>query len=138
MKLDWDLIRVIMAHAEAETLEKFLKDAEGLSKWKEGQTLSERINSRQPQEVAVVLRHLKLLISGGYLEGVFVNVDSNGCYSCGINSPEITLEGYELLETLRVDGFIDRLADYAKKEAVPLTLKTIGKISSALISGTLA
>ena len=42
MKLDWNLMRTILAHVEAETIEEFVEDAESMAKWKDGQLLSKR------------------------------------------------------------------------------------------------
>ena len=63
MRLDWSLIRTILAHVEAETIKEFLQDADGISQWREGQLLSERLEDKQNPAQAVVLRHIKLLAS---------------------------------------------------------------------------
>ena len=33
MKLDWNLMRTILAHVEAETIEEFVNDANNLDEW---------------------------------------------------------------------------------------------------------
>ena len=45
MKRDWDLIRVILAHVESETLPEFLADLENQKKWIEGQFFSEQMKN---------------------------------------------------------------------------------------------
>lgn len=67
MRLDWNLIRTILAHVEAETIKEFLEDADSISQWKEGQLLSERLESRQNPAQVIVLRHIKLLSSANYV-----------------------------------------------------------------------
>ena len=62
MKLDWNLMRTILAHVEAETIEEFVNDANNLDEWKEGQLLSERRNRDQDASIRVVFSHIKLLI----------------------------------------------------------------------------
>lgn len=134
MKLDWNLMRTILGHVEAETLEDFLKDAEGLSKWKEGQLLSEHLNSKNKPEVRVVIKHIKLLEDGGFIQGVSIRQSSDGFLSVGLSEdPSLTLKGYSLLESLRSEGFLKKLQAFAKEKSVPLTIETIGAIISAAL-----
>lgn len=65
MKQDWDLLRVLLAAIESETLAAFLKDAEKVEAWKEGQLLSERNKAKQNAGLRIVLLHLKMLIDDG-------------------------------------------------------------------------
>lgn len=127
MRLDWHLMRTILAHVEAETLEDFVKDAESLTQWKEGQLLSDRYGKENP-EVRVVFRHINLLVEGGYLTGVKVQGSQ-----LSLNFPELTLAGYDLLETLRNEGFMKKLTDYMKKNSVPLTFETLPKLVSLVL-----
>lgn len=60
MKLDWNLMRVILAHIESETIKEFLDDANSLSEWKEGQLLSDRRDQKQDPSVRVVYSHTKI------------------------------------------------------------------------------
>lgn len=138
MKLDWNLMRTILAHVESETIGKFLDDAEGLSRWKEGQLLSERQNAKQPPEVRVVLFHLKLLTEGGYISGIGVQESVTGFYMIvGGSNPTLTLDGFSLLESLRTTGFVDRLKAFAKEKAVPLTFETLKAVMTACVSSAL-
>ena len=61
MKLDWNLMRTILAHVEAETIEEFVNDANNLDEWKEGQLLSERRNRDQDASIRVVFSHIRKL-----------------------------------------------------------------------------
>ena len=130
MKLDWNLMRTILAHVEDETIEEFVNDANNLDEWKEGQLLSERRNRDQDASIRVVFSHIKLLVDSGYIEGLHVTESADGHFQIGIAAnPSLTLDGYSLLET----GFVDKLKAFAKEKTVPLTLGTIKLISAAAI-----
>lgn len=134
MKLDWNLMRTILAHVEAETIEEFVNDANNLDEWKEGQLLSERRNRDQDASIRVVFSHIKLLVDGGYIDGLHVTESVDGHFQIGIAAnPSLTLDGYSLLETVRTKGFVDKLKAFAKEKTVPLTLGTIKLISAAAI-----
>ena len=134
MKLDWNLMRVILAHIESETIKEFLDDANSLSEWKEGQLLSARRDQKQDPSVRVVYSHIKLLAKGDYIEGLHVQESLDGFFDIGISAnPSLTLNGYALLETLRTNGFIDKLRAFAKEKSVPLTFETFKLVSAALL-----
>lgn len=134
MKLDWNLMRVILAHIESETIKEFLNDANSLSEWKEGQILSDRRDQKQEPSVRVVYSHIKLLAEGGYIEGLHVQESLDGFFDIGISAnPSLTLDGYALLETLRTNGLIDKLRAFAKEKSVPLTFETFKLVSAALL-----
>lgn len=134
MKLDWNLMRVILAHIESETIKEFLDDANSLSEWKEGQLLSDRRDQKQDPSVRVVYSHIKLLAEGGYIEGLHVQESLDGFFDIGISAnPSLTLNGYALLETLRTTGFVDKLRAFAKEKSVPLTFETFKLVSAALL-----
>ncbi|WP_418940218.1 DUF2513 domain-containing protein [Parasutterella sp.] len=126
MRLDWNLIRTILAHVEAETIKEFLEDADSISQWKEGQLLSERLESRQNPAQVVVLRHIKLLSSANYVENIEIKESADGFFSFAYEGePSLTFEGYSLLESLRTDNFIGKLKKYAKEKGVPLTIENV-------------
>lgn len=134
MKLDWNLMRVILAHIESETIKEFLNDANSLSEWKEGQLLSDRRDQKQDPSVRVVYSHINLLAKGGYIEGLHVQESLDGFFDIGISAnPSLTLDGYALLETLRTNGFVDKLRAFAKEKSVPLTFETFKLVSAALL-----
>lgn len=127
-------MRVILAHIESETIKEFLDDANSLSEWKEGQLLSDRRDQKQDPSVRVVYSHIKLLAKGDYIEGLHVQESLDGFFDIGISAnPSLTLNGYALLETLRTNGFIDKLRAFAKEKSVPLTFETFKLVSAALL-----
>lgn len=134
MKLDWNLMRTILAHVEAETIEEFVEDAESLAKWKEGQLLSKRQSEQVDPAVRVVFKHIELLQNGGFLDGIHVTESLDGFFQVSFSAnPSLTLSGYSLLESLRADGFIDKLKEFAKEKSVPLTVETVKVLGGALI-----
>lgn len=134
MKLDWNLMRTILAHVEAETIKEFVDDAESLAKWKEGQLLSARQSEKVDPAVRVVFKHIELLQNGGFLDGVRVTESLDGFFQVSFSAnPSLTLSGYSLLESLRADGFIDKLKAFAKEKSVPLTVETVKVLGGALI-----
>lgn len=134
MKLDWNLMRTILAHVEAETIEEFVEDAESMAKWKEGQLLSKRQSEQVDPAVRVVFKHIELLQKGGFLDGIRVTESLDGFFQVGFSAnPSLTLSGYSLLESLRSDGFIDKLKAFAKEKSVPLTVETVKVLGGALI-----
>lgn len=127
-------MRVILAHIESETIKEFLNDANSLSEWKEGQLLSNRRDQKQDPSVRVVYSHIKLLAKGDYIEGLHVQQSLDGFFDIGISAnPSLTLDGYALLETLRTNGFVDKLRAFAKEKSVPLTFETFKLVSAALL-----
>ena len=138
MKLDWNLMRTILAHVEAETFDAFVNDADSMTQWKEGQLLSSRTRQATPPEVRVVYKHIALLKQGGYLDGVSVVESADGLFMVSLSAnPSLTLSGYALLESLRADGFLEKLKGFAKERAIPLTVETVGALCSAHIQHTL-
>lgn len=134
MKLDWNLMRVILAHIESETIKEFLNDANSLSEWKEGQLLSDRRDQKQDPSVREVYSHIKMLAEGGYIEGLHVQESLDGFFDISISAnPSLTLDGHALLETLRTNGFIDKLRAFAKEKSAPLTFESFKLVSAALL-----
>ncbi len=124
MKLDFNLMRTILAHVEAETIKEFLSDADSLNQWREGQLLTERADEPTKTEVRVVLVHVQMLAQAGYISGIDVSETADGYFVYGLSTyPRLTLDGYALLESLRTKGFVEKLKDFAKSKSVPLRLK---------------
>lgn len=127
-------MRTVLAHVEAETIGDFLNDAKTLSAWKEGQMLSERLSQKTDPAVRVVFRHTKMLVEAGFIEGICITESADGFFQVGLAAyPALTLKGYSLLESLRTDGFIDKIKAFAKEKSVPLTIETLKFIMSAAI-----
>lgn len=135
MKLDWSLVRCILSHVECETIQEFVEDTESLSKWKENQLLSERVDNSQNKAQRVVFQHLKLLTKAEYIEGIEVKESLDGYFSVAFApNPVLTLSGYSLLESLRTEKFIDKLKKYAQAKSVPLTVDNVIELAKLGLS----
>ena len=114
MKLDWNLMRTILAHVESETIQEFVDDANSLAQWKEGQLLSERRAAHIDPATRVVFEHVELLQSGGFLDGIYVSESVDGFFQISFSAnPSLTLAGYSLLENLRAAEKLARLENRA-------------------------
>lgn len=134
MKLDWNLMRTILAHVEAETIDDFLNDAKAMSAWKEGQLLSDRLVEKIDPAVRVVFKHTQMLVDAGYIEGIHITESLDGYFQVGLATyPSLTMQGYSLLESLRTKGFIDKLKAFAKEKSVPLTIETLKFVVTAAL-----
>lgn len=131
-------MRTILAHVESETIREFVDDAESLSCWQEGQLLSNRHTSRIDPAVRVVFKHIQMLERGGFIEGIRVDESLDGFFQISFSAnPSLTLSGYSLLESLRADGFIDKLKEFAREKSVPLTIETVKLLGGVLIQNIL-
>ena len=138
MKLDLKLIRVILLHIENETIKDFLKNNDELSKWGKEQIVTKQLHRRQSIGYATVMRHIKLLKEGGYIDGVGTRENGEGFITYWLTAaPSLTMSGYSLLESIRTEDFMNRLINYAKEKSVPLTLDTLKVIVSAFIGSML-
>lgn len=77
MRLDWSLIRTILAHVEAETIKEFLQDMDSLSIWGEGKSPWERLDEKQ-KALKTVLGHFEILLDAGILKNGQVTRRSDG------------------------------------------------------------
>lgn len=138
MKLDLKLIRVILLHIENETIRDFLKNNEELSIWGKKQVVTKQLHRRQKIGYATVMRHIKLLKEGGYIDGLGTRENGEGFITYWLTTaPSLTMSGYSLLESIRSEDFMDRLINYAKEKSVPLTVDTLKVVVSTFISSLL-
>ena len=133
MKQDWNLLRVLLARIEDETLPEFLADADSLNDWKEGQLLSER-EGRQDDGFRVVMMHLEMLIDEELIKGVEVRESADGFFTYGLSKhPRLTMKGADLLKALREDGFWGEVKKFAKEKRLPLTVDALRVIIPAVM-----
>lgn len=133
MKLDWRLMRTILAHVEAETIREFVDDAKSSDYWKEGQLLSERQIGKTDPAARVVFKHVQLLVSGGFVEGVYVTESADGFFQVGYAAnPSLTLDGYSLLESPRAAPYASpRLRSSSYLESAVVGFRMDGKLPNA-------
>lgn len=109
MKRDWDYIRDLLLAIETE----------------------EDIYSRQNgEEKNIFINHLQLLTEKGYIIGPRVDTYLNGEKYVTDITPRLSMEGHDLLDTLRSQGLWERIKTGSKERGVELTFESI-KIAAA-------
>ena len=130
MKRDWLLIQTLLAHFETETIDRFLSGMKEQTRWIEGQSFSDHLadNSEEQKMKRIVYEHLRLLIDGGYIDGVDVRVSMDNRYMVAIGNPRLTNEGHDLLQALRSDGLWSKIREVAQAKGIELSLATVKAI----------
>lgn len=78
--------------------------------------------------------HLKLLLDGGLIEGVTVSWGMDGHISFGVApKARLTMEGHELLDTLRSPTLWEQIKAMAQEKKLELTFTVIKALSVAAI-----
>lgn len=109
MKRDWDYIRDLLLAIESE----------------------EDIYSRQNgKEKNIFIYHLQLLTEKGYIIGPSVGTYMNGSKHVNPVEPRLSMEGHDLLDTLRSKGLWERIKAGSKERGIELTFESI-KIAAA-------
>lgn len=136
MKRDWDLIRQQLTDIEEE--KDLFKDLPKEPKWTD-QTESLYVEQlKNYNEVTNrTLGHLELLVNSGYVEGIKIVRSLDGGMHYGAHSPRLTMEGHELLDTIRSKSVWDKITTKAKTEGLELTLDAIKQLSSWAIKSIL-
>lgn len=78
--------------------------------------------------------HLKLLLDGGFIEGVTVTWGMDGHISFGVSpKARLTMEGHELLDTMRTPSLWDEIKAQAKEKKLELTFSVIKMLATAVL-----
>ena len=127
MKRDWDLIRVILAHVESETLPEFLADLENQKTWIEGQFFSEHLKTEDETKKAkrIINEHLRLLLDGGYIEGVYITKGADSFYQVSTGDPCLTNQGHDLLQAIRSEGLWPKIKSCAKSLGIEISMQSL-------------
>lgn len=136
MKRDWDLIRQQLTDIEEE--EDLFKNLPKEPKWTD-QTEAQYMEQYKSynQVTNRTLGHLELLINAGYVEGITIVRSADGEMHYGTHSPRLTMEGHELLDTMRSRSVWEKVKTKAKAEGLELTFDAIKQLSSWAIKGML-
>ncbi|MGY3893061.1 DUF2513 domain-containing protein [Aeromonas enterica] len=131
MKRDWDVIRSVLLAVEEE------KDLLALISGSGGN--EQRIQTSQGQLLSddVLCGHIKLLVDADLIEGVSVS-HSHGHWLYSCRRPMLTMQGHDLLDTLRPVGMPQRLTKFANERGVELTIDTIKAVFGAFVGSVLA
>ena len=127
MKRDWTLLQTLLAHFEAETIGGFLDSLKEPAGWKEGQNFPDHLTSKSEdrKEKRIVYEHLRLLIDGGYIDGISVTVSMDNRYLVARGNPRLTNEGHDLLQALRSHGLWSKIREVAQAKGIELSLATV-------------
>lgn len=128
MKRDWDLIRKLLSDIEEDN-----NLLEGLPKepnFDELEFTDYQIQfEKYIKEEGIYCGHLILLLDGGYIQGLSITPLSNGLHSIGLMRPSLTMEGHDLLETIRTDTIWNKIKKISKDKGIELTFDTIKRFS---------
>lgn len=109
MKRDWDYIRDLLLAIESEEDVYLRQDGE---------------------EKNIFIYHLQLLTEQGYIIGPSVGTYMNGSKYVNPVEPRLSMEGHDLLDTLRSQGLWERIKAGSKERGIELTFESI-KIAAA-------
>lgn len=108
MKRDWEIIRAILEHIEAEDL------AVCLAKYSYVKELS--TNEEE------FLGHIEILLDAGIIRNAEVRRSSSGTFSAfSVNGVFITMQGHDLLDALSDSTVWTRIKEKAVNASVPLS-----------------
>jgi hypothetical protein len=80
--------------------------------------------------------HLKMLSDVGFIEGIQYKHLLDG-WVAAPSHPQLTWRGHEFLDTIREKSVWDKVKNVAKEKGVGLTIETITKIASAVVTALL-
>ena len=123
MKRDWDIIRELLSQIEDETLPAFVNELHRDVQFGKGDPVFE----------SDVARHLKLLADAGFVKGVqFANTSPKKVCYVRVE-PDLTMEGYDLLEVLRSKSIWASVKEQIKTTGAGLTVEAIKVFASQAI-----
>jgi Hypothetical protein (DUF2513) len=125
MKRDWDLLRKQLSDIEAEIdfLSEFASCPErGLNQPREeyDQLLGD-FNANE----SIVFGHLELLVDNGYVQGIDIRRSVDGMFSYGLHNPRLTMQGHDLLDTMRSTSVWELIKSTATTKGIELTFDAI-------------
>lgn len=118
MRRDWDLIRTILVEAEKKSPGQMMLHTE--------------IAGYDP---LVVAGHIGMLSDAGYLKAKLVR--GNGIVLSAVVL-EITMPGYDLLDTMRTVSVWEKIKLIAKDKGLELTFEVVKKLGSMALEQILA
>lgn len=124
MKRDWNLLHILLAHFETESIGEFIEDMHKTDRWTEGQYFSDHLKSDTDKRRGVVYGHLELLIDGGYVQGIELHLNDRG-FSCGLFHPRLTNAGHDLLQAMRSDNLWGKVRKLASEKGIELSIQSL-------------
>ncbi len=135
MKLDWQVIKTLLAKFEDETIQEFVGEAGKLPAEAriENFETRERLKKEAREQERLVFGHLRLCIEGEWIDGLSVWTNGGFEYSYDFRSPRLTLRGHELLGNLRSPIVWARVKSATSALGVPITAETISVLAAKVI-----
>ena len=122
MKRDWDLLRQMLINVEEDrALFDGLDDDELLPPGK------------QQRNADILLGHLDLLTTNGYIGDARAIRTMNGFAGFSAGKPYLTMEGHDLLDTIRSATVWENIKTTAKKKGVELSFDAIKVLGVAAL-----
>lgn len=126
MKRDWDLIRKQLTDIEED--KDVLADLPPKPpKWEDDELeadFMERLHAHEAIEERI-LGHLELLTESGYVDGLRVTRGASGHFMVSRSKPRLTMEGHDLLDTMRSATVWNTIKDTAQKKGIELSFEAI-------------
>lgn len=137
MKRNWDTIRDILLKIENE--DDLFASLPEQPKWDNALSAEDNLKAEEGYRTAVghLCGHIEILIESGYIDGLQV-IKAGHQWSWGVFGPRLTMQGHDLLGTLRPVGMPQKLADFARERGVELTIDTIKTVFGAFVGSVFA
>ncbi|WP_050464397.1 DUF2513 domain-containing protein [Herbaspirillum autotrophicum] len=134
MKRDWDLIRKQLTDIEEES-DVFAELPKKQVQWLDGETEADFLKKQKEYDEIVgrILGHLELLVEAGYVEGISVKRGASGDLYYSRSSPRLTMDGHDLLDTMRSATIWNAVKETAKKKGLELTFDAIKLLAGAAL-----
>lgn len=123
MKRDWDLLRNLLINVEEER-DLFSGLDDGYEDLEEEQ---------QQKEYAILLGHLELLTTNGFIKDVEVLRTVGGFAGMSLDTPYLTMAGHDLLDTIRSATIWESIKATAKKKGIELSFEAVKVLSVAVL-----
>jgi hypothetical protein len=136
MKRDWELIRKQLLDIEEEKNPFSDIPVKPDFKDQDWDTYKKQLDEFQAIETRF-FGHLELLTDAGYIDGLTVKRSSDGKFSYGLHSPRLTMEGHDLLDTMRSASIWEKIKVTAKAKGIELTVDAIKALGNFVITRVL-
>lgn len=128
MKREWTKIREVLEDVEADRLDEKLSSLE---------EKSERLRAlgEESSEENIYYGHLLLAIEAGLVTGVEIDlcVTPTPPWQYGTTVPRLTMEGHDVLDSMRSSAVCSRLKTIAVEQSLPITVELIKAVAASLV-----
>ncbi len=136
MKRDWDLLRKLLTDIEEER--NPFADLPDEPSWKEQ---DEDTYNNQLDEYWTIEKklfgHLELLVNSGYIDGLKLSRLLDGGFHYVNINPRLTMEGHDLLDTMRSSVIWENIKETAKSKGIELTFDAIKALGAFVLKAAI-